>query len=121
MKRILVVDDESSILETIEEILAVEGYSVETARNGAEALERIRQTPPDMLLLDVMMPVLDGFGLLDRLQQDPERRGLPVVLMSAGHVPSERRQQVTRFLPKPFELTALLSTVAQVLNGTPQP
>ena len=117
MKRILVVDDETSILETIQEILAAEGYSVELARNGAEALDRMGQTRPDMVLLEVMMPVLDGFGMLDRLRADPEKGKVPVVLMSAGHVPSERRQQVTQYLPKPFELEALLNAVSRALDG----
>lgn len=116
MKRILVIDDEPTISETLRDILTGEGYEVDTAANGAEGLARIHEARPDLVLLDVMMPVLDGFGVLERLAQQSQSRP-PVVLMSAGSVPAEWKRRVNRFLPKPFDLESLLAAVGELIDG----
>ena len=117
MKRILVVDDETAILETLRDILDAEGYEVATALNGQEGLKRMREVRPDLVLLDVMMPLLDGLGMLAVMREDPSWRDVPVVLMSAGKVPQLDQLSVRRFLAKPFELDALLDAVSQSLDG----
>ena len=78
----LVVDDNADMREYIASLLAGE-YAVETAPDGAVALERARAHPPDLVLTDVMMPNLDGFGLLAALQEDPATMGVPVIMLSA--------------------------------------
>lgn len=115
MSKLLVVDDEMAILEALTDILAVEGYEVATAANGAEGLERTVSERPDLILLDMMMPVMDGQEMLRRLKEDPELRKIPVVVMSAGRV-TKAELQGSRFLAKPFELDDLLGTVSEELE-----
>jgi len=117
MKRILVVDDESAIVDALQDILSSEGYEVDTAINGAEGLERLRAKRPDLVLLDLMMPVLDGLGMLERMRAELGPRGLPVVLMSAGRPPPEVKSSVDHFLEKPFHLDSLIDAVTKLLDG----
>lgn len=77
MSKLLIVDDEVAILEALTDILSVEGYEVATAANGAEGLKRAGEERPDLILLDLMMPVMDGQEMLRRLKEDPELRSSP--------------------------------------------
>lgn len=120
MKRLLVVDDEAAILDALQDVLTLEGYAVTTALNGAEGLRRLGEARPDLLLLDLMMPVMDGRELLRRVRQDPELKTLPVVLMSAGRISEEERRAATATLAKPFELEELLATLARQLGPKPE-
>jgi CheY-like chemotaxis protein len=115
MSKLLIVDDEVAILEALTDILSVEGYEVATAANGAEGLKRASEERPDLILLDLMMPVMDGQEMLRRLKESPELRTIPVVVMSAGRV-TKAELQGSRFLAKPFELDDLLDTVSAELN-----
>ncbi len=115
MSKLLIVDDEVAILEALTDILSVEGYEVATAANGAEGLKRAGEERPDLILLDLMMPVMDGQEMLRRLKEDSALRSIPVVVMSAGRV-SKSELQGSHFLAKPFELDDLLDTVAAELN-----
>jgi two-component system chemotaxis response regulator CheY len=114
---ILVVDDDASILETVTAILEMEGYAVATAANGVEALRRVEEARPVLVLLDMRMPVLDGWGFVRVLNE----RGvqLPIVVMTAAQ---DARRWATEigaagFLAKPFELPDLLDTVARLIDG----
>ncbi|WNZ61950.1 response regulator [Myxococcus sp. MxC21-1] len=120
MKRLLIVDDELAIVEALQDILSVEGYDVDTAFNGAEGLHRMADAKPDLVLLDLMMPVMDGREMLRRMREDDGLRGIPVVVMSAGRISEEERRSSARFLAKPFELDVLLDTIAELLVE-PQP
>jgi CheY-like chemotaxis protein len=82
-KTVLVVDDEFGIVEVLEFILADAGYNVVFVLNGQEALARLKENNPDIVLLDLMMPILDGAGVLKALRADPKFSGLPVILTSA--------------------------------------
>jgi len=115
MSKLLIVDDEVAILEALTDILSVEGYEVATAANGAEGLKRAGEERPDLILLDLMMPVMDGQEMLRRLKESQDLRTIPVVVMSAGRV-SKSELQGSRFLAKPFELDDLLDTVSAELN-----
>jgi DNA-binding response OmpR family regulator len=115
MSKLLIVDDEVAILEALTDILSVEGYEVATAANGAEGLKRAGEERPDLILLDLMMPVMDGQEMLRRLKESAELRTIPVVVMSAGRV-TKAELQGSRFLAKPFELDDLLDTVSAELN-----
>jgi CheY-like chemotaxis protein len=118
MTRVLVVDDETAIADALQDILSMEGYEVVTALNGHEGLRLLNELKPDLVLLDLMMPVMDGRELLRRVQADPQLRGIPVVVMSAGRITEEERRTARAILAKPFALDALLRTVAQ-LAGQP--
>ncbi|NNC18020.1 response regulator [Corallococcus exiguus] len=115
MKRLLIVDDEFAIVEALEDILSLEGYDIVTAYNGDEGLQRLMTSKPDLVLLDLMMPVMDGGELLRRIRAHPDLCDLPVVVMSAGRLTDEERRASSHFLAKPFELDDLLGTIAKQL------
>lgn len=116
MARILVVDDEQAICQVLQELLADEGYAVMTAGNGKEALARLVDGLPDLVIADVMMPIMGGPDLCNALARDPLMRSIPVVLMSAAGEQGARQQcRYAAFVAKPFNLSALLETVERVL------
>ncbi|MFP2927048.1 response regulator [Pyxidicoccus sp. 3LG] len=117
MKRLLIVDDELAIVEALQDILSVEGYDIVTAFNGAEGLQRMAASRPDLVLLDLMMPVMDGREMLRRMREDASLHDIPVVVMSAGRISDEERRSSARFLAKPFELDVLLDTISELLGG----
>ncbi len=117
MKKILIVDDEFDIVDVLGDVLTVEGYQVVTAANGREGLMRLRDTIVDLVLLDCMMPLVDGPEMLRLMREDERLLHVPVVMMSAA----EMRRQVqalgcSAFLKKPFDLNTLLQTVAQLVG-----
>jgi two-component system chemotaxis response regulator CheY len=115
---ILVVDDDQSILDTVTEILEFEGYTVETATNGQEALQSIEQSVPALILLDMRMPVLDGWGFARKLKE----RGvsLPILVMTAAQDARRWAQEIDAdgHLAKPFELMDLLSSVENLIGSS---
>jgi len=124
-KQILVVDDEIGIRELLSEILFDEGYQVHLAENAAQARDFRIEREPDMVLLDIWMPEVDGIALLKEwVEQD--LLTMPVVMMS-GHGTIETAVEATRigavdFLEKPIALQKLLSTIAKTLrDGAPKP
>jgi CheY-like chemotaxis protein len=116
---ILVVDDEFSVAEVLESVLADAGYQVITAINGRQGLERLSERLPDLVLLDFMMPIVDGPAMLKAMRQDPEFRDIPAVLMSSlpeSTVAEAAKGLYTAFLRKPFRLKAVVKIVDKVLN-----
>lgn len=117
MARILVVDDEKDIAELVEAVLVSEGYEVKTANSGREALASINGKPLHLVLLDVMMPDIDGCTVLKELKADAKTRGIPVVLMSANGrldaIAAELRAEGK--LHKPFSVDDLLGCVARLV------
>ncbi len=120
MASVLVVDDELDIRQAVAEVLADEGYTVVSAADGAEALERARAVHPSVILLDLMMPVMNGWEFRQAQKQDPSVSGIPVVVLSAlGRVATIDAQA---FLQKPFDLEELLSKVKRYTpDATPPP
>lgn len=119
MALILVVDDEYSIAEVLEAALADAGHEVVTAMNGRQGLERIRERQPDLVLLDFMMPVMDGPAVLKALREDPAQRDLPAIVMSSlpeSVVAAAAKGTYTAFLRKPFRLAAVVQVVDAALN-----
>lgn len=114
--RILVVDDDASIVTLLSELLSGEGYAVQVAHNGREALAAVARERPALVLCDWMMPAMDGPQLVAELR---DRRGMiegiPIVLMSSTHTASDAPPGVS-FLPKPFTLDDVLTLVG-VLTG----
>jgi putative two-component system response regulator len=118
--KILVVDDEPSIVDVLTRFLSREGYSVVTAANGREALERVEQESPDLILLDVTMPELDGFTVCERLKED-ERTALIPITMLTGLDDREHRTRgieagADDFLTKPFEQSILRARIRSQLR-----
>ena len=113
-RRVLVVDDDPDILDALSEILEVEGYRVQRARNGREALQRLEQGLPDLVLLDLMMPVMDGWEFARSL--DPGARP-PIIVLSADRNVSAKAKEIGAlgWLAKPFELSELLAAVRSVV------
>jgi CheY-like chemotaxis protein len=115
---VLVVDDDPDILEALCEILAMEGYRVAQARHGAEALARVAAERPDLILLDLMMPVMDGAAFAEALRARHPGAGIPVLVISADASPERAvGLEASAFLAKPFDLEALLAQVAAATGG----
>lgn len=122
MRTILVVDDEFGIGEVIEAILTDEGHRVLTAMNGQQALERLAGNRVDLILSDLMMPVMDGGKLFQRLRADDRYKAIPFVLMCS--LPetsiSDRISGYTAFLRKPFRVPQLTGVLAPILDRMPE-
>jgi two-component system response regulator MprA len=111
-RRVLVVDDDSSIRSFVGQALGDEGYEVRQAANGAEALDALARNRPDLILLDVRMPGVDGWQVLDELRSAAGPQ-TPVVVMTASYTGQDRALQsgAQGYLAKPFELNDLLECV----------
>jgi len=122
---LLIVEDVPDILRLLEETLKFKGYNAVTARNGQEALDLIQRERPALVITDIMMPKLDGFGLVHRLRLNPETRDLPVIFLTATYVALEDKAfalniGVTRFIEKPVNFEKFLETINQLLTqGAP--
>ena len=115
---VLVVDDDPDILQTLALCLSTEGYGVLMAANGKEALDLLRQEKPACILLDLMMPVMDGWQFVSELDQRGWRRA-PLLILSAdrsvqGHA---SKLHADAYLAKPFDLDELLGKVSQLTGG----
>jgi len=113
--KILVVDDEAAIRNLLHDLLGDEGYVVSTASNGRSALAMVRQERPDLILMDVMMPELDGLETLRHLRGGADSASIPVILMSAAAYLTPDSADGTAFIAKPFNLDHVLAVVAQML------
>ena len=118
MATVLVVDDEFGIVDVLETILTDEGYRVLTACNGKQGLVRLAEQKPDVILLDFMMPILDGAEMLRAMAAEPAHQRIPVIMMSSlgEEAIAKRCEGYAAFLHKPFRVSALLSTLARVLG-----
>ena len=120
LARILIVDDEPLNLDYIEQELESLGFETDSAVNGLEALARVAANPPDLVLLDVMMPELDGISALRLLKEDPETRLIPVVLMTALNSVEDRVRGIEAgaddFLSKPVDHRELVARIRTALR-----
>jgi DNA-binding response OmpR family regulator len=119
---LLIVEDDPDILKLLQTTLTFRGYRVITAHNGREGLDIIRAERPAIVIADIMMPKLDGFGLVHRMRLSPDTSDIPVVFITATYVAPEDKEfaldiGATRFLQKPVDLDAFLRTVAELLEG----
>lgn len=115
---ILVVDDDPDILEALSEILESEGFGIRQARNGLEALDLVANLAPNLILLDLMMPVMDGWEFAERMRGRPEWARIPVIVLSADRNIGTKARELGAlgYLAKPFELNELLSMVQTSLQ-----
>ena len=119
MALILVVDDEFSVAEVLQSVLADAGHEVVTAVNGQQGLELLGKRLPDLVLLDFMMPIMDGPAMLKAMRASPAYRNLPAVVMSSlpeSAVAEAARGMYAAFLRKPFKLAAVTNIVKTVLG-----
>jgi two-component system response regulator MprA len=120
---VLVVDDDAPVREALADALEDEGYSVMLASNGEEALAKISSARPDLILLDVMMPSMDGWHFLSARLRDPDVIEVPVLLMSAhpSAVRAAQRIGMVTAVAKPFQLDELLALIVRSLAPGPLP
>jgi two-component system alkaline phosphatase synthesis response regulator PhoP len=123
-KKILAVDDERHIVRLIQVNLERAGYQVTTAFDGNEALKKVEADKPDLIVLDVMMPRMDGFEVLKRLQANPETREIPIVMLTAKAQDADVfrgwSSGVSAYLTKPFNPLELVTFVRRILSGYDQ-
>ncbi len=119
---VLVVDDDPDILDAICDILEVERYRVARARNGIEALRRVEEERPSVILLDLMMPVMDGVTFAHVLHQRPAVRDIPILIISADGNPRRAASVGARgYLAKPFDIDTLLGHVVAIAGPGGEP
>jgi two-component system alkaline phosphatase synthesis response regulator PhoP len=120
-KTILAVDDERSIVRLVQVNLERQGYNVVTAFDGKQALERIAEHRPDLVICDVMMPYMDGFEVLTALRKDPATRELPVIMLTAKAMDNDVFTGYQRgadcYLTKPFSPLELISFVKRIFSA----
>lgn len=109
---VLVVDDDLDTVETMRDILRDEGHSVVCASNGRDALERAAEVRPDLVILDLEMPEMDGWSFLDALRADPELASTPVVVLSG--TTADLRNVGAEAVRKPLRLHTLLAIIRRV-------
>lgn len=115
MAKVLVIDDEQAIRMLIVAILEDEGHSVIQARDGFHGLELLEQERPDVVILDIMMPGIDGYETFRRIRADPGHDDVPVIMVSAGAY--QAPSNVAAFIRKPFGLMDFLGTIDRVLSA----
>lgn len=116
MNKVLVVDDEFDLTSTIKAILEQRGYQTATCSNGREAIECIRSERPDLVLVDVMIPLGNGYEVVDRVRKTPDVARTPVVLMNVVPPPDARPVTWQAFLKKPLSVSSLLETVERLIG-----
>lgn len=122
MQTVLVVDDEFGVAEVLQSILEDEGYRVGTAINGKQALARLTELTPDLIMLDYMMPIMDGTQTLAAIRANATFSKIPIIMMSSLEEASVRETatEYNAFLRKPFRAMAVLKLVAQLLEQFPR-
>jgi len=121
---LLIVEDDPDIRNLLDTTLRFKQYRILTANNGKQALELVQKEHPALVIADIMMPQLDGFGLVHRLRINPETRKIPVVFITATYVAPEDkafalRIGATRFIQKPIELDVFLKIVNDLIELGP--
>jgi DNA-binding response OmpR family regulator len=119
MTRVLIVEDDPWIQWMIADDLADRGHAVVTARDGKEALDRVRESRPDVIVLDLVLPRLNGWEFVDRYQASTGGSAIPIIVVSAAHRPDlpVPSSGIVRWLPKPFDMEQLAATIRDL--GSP--
>jgi DNA-binding response OmpR family regulator len=124
-KKVLIVDDEVNIVISLEFLMEQAGYELRVAQNGQEAMEAVESFQPDLILLDVMMPKVNGFDVCRRIREDPARKNTKIVMLTA----KGREVEVTKglalgadaYITKPFSTKELMAEVRRILNDRSSP
>ena len=117
---VLIVDDEPNIITSLKFLMKKEGYEVGVATDGEAALRAMEQRPPDLVLLDIMIPKLDGFGLLEKIRSDSALKNVRVILLTAKGRSIDQEKGIAlgadEYVTKPFSTRKLTQTVQQLLK-----
>jgi len=118
-KKVLIVDDDDEVARTLQCMVERHGFQVTRAENGAVALAKLQTERPDVILLDIVMPVMDGFQLLSVLRKMPEAQAIPVIILSVrsddATVSAAWQGGATLYLPKPFSSRELITVLRRVI------
>jgi twitching motility two-component system response regulator PilH len=121
MSTVLIVEDSIVQREMITDLLKSSGLTVTHASDGVEALDAIQSTPPDLVVLDIVMPRMNGYEVCRRLKSDPKTQNVPIVMCSSKGEEFDRywgmKQGADAYIAKPFQPTELVGTVKQLLRG----
>lgn len=120
-KRVLVVDDDPLVVKILKAPLERAGYDVNTAAHGLEALQRVKENLPDLILLDILMPLMDGFKVARLLKFDKRYKNIPIIVLTSRATEGEREMGekvgADEFMYKPFRLPQVLDVVHRYLNA----
>jgi DNA-binding response OmpR family regulator len=118
--KILVVDDESDVVNFIERTLKTEGFDVVTAYDGIGALDLVDAEKPDLVLLDIMMPMMSGYEVCEQIKANPQTQDIPVICVSSAHTPDARAQSLragaATLVVKPFLPAELIAQIRRYLK-----
>ncbi len=119
MKKILIADDRPEVVELVKVTLEGEGYQTIDASDGREALEKIGKEKPDLILLDIIMPRMDGFEVLSKVRKDPKTKDIPVIMLTAKGQKVDKEKGGTLgaqdYIIKPFSPSRLLRKIEEIL------
>ena len=116
MKKILIIDDDLDMAETMAILLEDEGYNSTAFDDGAIGLKNMKQDRPDVVILDVMMPLVNGLDVFKFMKEDPSLRSIPVLLISASKEPETDGEKWDQYLRKPFDIYKLIQEVGNLVN-----
>lgn len=119
-KRILVLEDDQDVMDTLKLILLSKGYEVDVAYNGKQGVEKIKQRRPDLIVLDLTMPIMDGWAVLVALKKDPNYSAIPVVIITSSQkaedIEKAKKFGVESYVVKPFEAQKILRIVRHLMK-----
>lgn len=119
-KKILIVDDEQDIVETLKFVLETNGYNILTAYDGEDGLNKAKELNPDLILLDVMMPKINGYKISRLLKYDNKYKNIPIIMLTARSQEQDKligkETGVNEYIAKPFEIDEILTLVKKYLD-----
>ena len=125
MKRILIVEDKATSRELLRTVLEQQGYAVDEALDGEDALRQVRANPPDLVLLDLQIPARDGYDVVREIRKDPRLQTVPVVAVTASAMQGDREKVLTAgftaYIAKPVSLVQLRQEVSRLLGTNSKP
>lgn len=120
--KILVVDDEAELIDAVRQLLEERGYSVLAASDGAAALDAVRNDRPDLILLDIVMPKMDGITFLKKIKEEPQTKDIPVIMLTVRDGQANRDMGLEcgayEYISKPYDSLMLLRQIKNVLEKT---
>ena len=121
-KTILLVEDNESNIETVADFLKIDGYQIKIARNGLEALDKVNFSRPDLIIMDIQMPGLDGIEVIQRIRGNPSiEQQIPIIALTALAMPGDRerclRAGANKYMSKPVQLKELRNILTSLLQG----